>query len=154
MVEAVPVEEAAARALVLPLKGREGAVLPVRALVLPLRAKEPAVLPLRALALRLRAKEPVVLPLRALALRLRVNEPAVEASEEQRLQTAFPLLRLATPDKVLQICRSNPGPPTSSRSGWPTTAKTIPTRIACRWASCSFTRIRSREKSSRLPARC
>ena len=40
----------------------------------------------------------------------------------------------------------NPGRPTSSSSAWRTTAKTTPTPTACRWVSCSFIRIRNREK--------
>ena len=50
------------------------------------------------------------------------------------------------PERRRRISR---GPPSSSRSAWPTTARTIRTRTACRWASCSSTRTRTRGRSSR-----
>ena len=48
--------------------------------------------------------------------------------------------------------RFKTGRATCARSAWPTTRRTIPTRTACRWASCSCTAIRSRARSCRRPS--
>jgi len=48
-------------------------------------------------------------------------------------------------------CPIKSGPQILWHSARRTSAKTIRTRTACRWDSCSFTRIPNREKLSKLP---
>src|SRR5437867_4229447 len=81
-----------------------------------------------------------------------VEQAAEDSADKVCPPTAFPTRRFSISARVSEMdCLYNHGRPTSLKSAWPTTAKTIPTRTACRWASCNSTCTRSREKSSRLP---
>ena len=133
--------------------GAEAAVAVVKVnAVQPLRAHLRQELLLREFLLRERLRQEVQERQRqALAVEgvaaVNAAERAADSAARGFPPTEFPTRISRTSEPVSQmVFRYNLGRPTSSSNAWRTTAKTTPTPTACRWVSCSFTRIRNRER--------
>ena len=89
-----------------------------------------------------------------------VVNAAVAVNAAGSAARVFPPTECLTPTSLTSaqdfktVCLCSLGRRNSWRRGWRTTAKTILTRIVCRWALCSFICIRSRASLFKPPVFC